>query len=135
LFVAAFEPRLRAVITSCGFNSFFKYHDGDLAGWSHAGYMPRVATEFGKDPKRMPFDFTEILAALAPRPVYIHAPRRDSNFEVSGVKDCVAAAEPVYRLFDAADRLAVSHPDGDHDFPVEAREAAYAWLDRALGAR
>ena len=64
LFVAAFDPRFKAVITSCGFNSFFKYCGGDLTGWSHAGYMPRIASVYGKDPKQMPFDFTEVLAAL-----------------------------------------------------------------------
>lgn len=34
LFVAAFDPRIKAVVTSCGFNSFFKYYGGNLTGWS-----------------------------------------------------------------------------------------------------
>ena len=32
LFVAAFDPRLRAVVSSCGFNAFPKYKNGDLTG-------------------------------------------------------------------------------------------------------
>src|SRR5262245_24131385 len=90
LFVAVFEPRIKAVVTSCGFNAFPKYYKGNLKGWSHQGYMPRIATEYGLDPKRMPFDFTEILGAIAPRAVFINAPLRDANFEVTGVQDCVA---------------------------------------------
>jgi dienelactone hydrolase len=132
LFLAAFDPRIQAVVTSCGFNSFFAYHGGDLTGWSHAGYMPRIATAYGKDAGQMPFDFSEVLAAVAPRAVFINAPLRDSNFAVAGVKDCVLAAQPVYRLLGAADRLAVRSPDCGHDFPLEVRQAAYAWLDHCL---
>jgi len=132
LFVAAFDPRLKAVVTSCGFNSFFKYQGGDLTGWSHAGYMPRIASIYSRDPKLMPFDFTEVLAALAPRAVFVNAPMGDSNFEVSGVKDCVLAASPVYALLGAGDRLTVRHPDCGHDFPPEVRFEAYAWLEQWL---
>jgi len=132
LFLAAFEPRIRAVVTSCGFNSFFNYGDGDLTGWSHAGYMPRIASVFGKDPRQMPFDFTEVLAAIAPRPVFINAPMRDTNFEVGGVMDCVACAGPVYRLLGAGENLVAEHPDCGHDFPPKVRQSAYDWLDLKL---
>ena len=132
IFLAVMDARVRAVVTSCGFNAFPKYCDGNLKGWSHAGYMPRIAAVYGCDPRRMPFDFTELLAALAPRPVFINAPRRDENFEVSGVHDCLVAARPVYRLFGAEELLVAKHPDGGHSFPKEIREEVYAWLDRVL---
>ena len=80
----------------------------------------------------MPFDSSEVLAVAAPRPVFINAPARDSNFWVAGVKDCVLAAQPVYRLLGAADRLVAQYPDCGHDFPPEIRHAAYDWLDRWL---
>jgi dienelactone hydrolase len=133
IFLAMCDPRVRAVVTSCGFNSFYKYYGGNLKGWSHPGYMPRIREEFHCDPKEMPFDFTELLAALAPRPVFVNAPIHDANFELSGVKDCLAAAGPVYALLGARDALTAVHPDAGHGFPPEAREAAYAWLDRAMG--
>jgi predicted dienelactone hydrolase len=34
LFLAAFDTRIKAVVSSCGFNSFFAYNGGDLTGWS-----------------------------------------------------------------------------------------------------
>ncbi|MCE5310175.1 MAG: alpha/beta fold hydrolase [Acidobacteriales bacterium] len=133
LFVAVFDERIKAVVTSCGFNSFRKYYNGDLTGWTSPRYMPRIAAVYGKDPGKVPFDFTEILGAIAPRPIFINAPTGDSNFEVSGVKDCVAAALPVYtRIFKAPDRLAAVHPGAKHDFPPEVRRQAYAFLDRWL---
>ncbi len=93
--------------------------------------MPRIAEVYGKDPAKMPFDFTEILGAMAPRAVFINAPVRDANF-LSGVDDCVEAAKPVYALFGAADNLAIVHPDCEHDFPSEIRETAYRFVDRVL---
>jgi dienelactone hydrolase len=133
IFVAVFDPRIKAVVSSCGFNAFPKYMGGNLKGWSHKGYMPRIADAYGADPKRMPFDFTELVAALAPRPFFINAPLKDSNFEVSGVKDCVAAARPVYALLGAPDALVVVHPDCAHDFPPDVRTQAYEWLGRVFG--
>ncbi len=132
LFVAVFDRRVRAVVTSCGFNAFPKYMGGDLTGWSSDKYMPRIAKIYGKDPRRMPFDFTEVLAALAPRPVFVNAPTGDDNFEISGVNDCLRAALPVYKLFNAAGRLQAAHPDCAHDFPPEIRAQAYHFLDESL---
>ena len=133
LFVAAFDPRVAAVITSCGFTSFAKYYGGNLNGWSHKGYMPRIASVYGKSPEKMPFDFPGILQALAPRPVFINAPLHDANFDASGVDDCVKAAEPIYSgVFHAKGALQIVHPDCAHDFPPEVRTSAYDFLVRSL---
>ena len=130
LFVAAFDPRIRAAVTSCGFTAFPKYMRGNLTGWSHKGYMPRIASEYAKDPAKMPFDFSEILGAIAPRAVFVNAPERDTNFEVSGVRDSIQAAKPVYeRIFGAAARLVAVYPDAAHEFPPAVRESAYQFLD------
>ena len=133
LFVAAFDTRLRAVVTSCGFTSFPKYMKGNLTGWDNYRYMPLVATRYQKDPARMPFDFPALLRSLAPRGLFINAPLGDSNFDNSGVRDCVEAARPVYeRIFRASDRLIARYPDVGHDFPTPQREEAYQALDRWL---
>jgi dienelactone hydrolase len=133
IFVAVFDKRIKAIVSSCGLTSFEKYKGGDLTGWSHKGYMPRIAEVYHKNPAEMPFDFTEVLAALAPRPVFINAPTGDDNFDVSGVNDCVAAALPVYRrIYQAGDHVHVVHPNCAHDFPPEIREAAYKFLAKAL---
>jgi dienelactone hydrolase len=134
LFLAIFDDRVRAIVSSCGFNVFAKHAGGDVRAWSSRYYMPRIKTVYGDDPARIPFDFTEVLAALAPRPVFVNAPLHDEpDFEVSGVVDCFTAALPVYRdLFQAADRLVVQYPDAGHTFPVAQRLAAYAFLDQQL---
>ncbi|MFZ4694894.1 MAG: alpha/beta hydrolase [Verrucomicrobiia bacterium] len=133
LFVAAFDERLRATITSCGFTSLRKYRGGDLSPWSQDRYMPRVATVYSNDPAKIPFDFSDVLCALAPRLLLINAPLRDDNFDASGVDDCVAAAREAYRRFDAEPRLVVEHPDASHSFPEETRLRIFARLDEYFG--
>lgn len=133
LFAAAFDQRIRAMVTSCGFTSFGKYYGGNLKGWSGVRYMPRIGEKYENDPTQMPFDFSDILVSLAPRPLFINAPLRDSNFEVSGVKDCVEVVASVYdRVFNAKDSLVTAYPDVGHDFPPEIRQQAWAFLDRWL---
>ncbi len=132
LFVAAFDPRIKCVVTNCGFCSFARYYDGNLAGWSHKGYMPRIGEVYALDPRTMPFDFTEVVAAIAPRAVLAIAPKRDGNFAVAGVEECITAARPVFHLLGADEKLAAHYPDCEHDFPPECREIAYRWFDRWL---
>ncbi len=132
LFVAAFDTRIGCVVSNCGFCSFSTYDQGNLKGWSHNGYMPRIRTVYDLKPEKMPFDFPEVVAVLAPRPFLAIAPLRDSNFDVQGAKDCVLAAGPVYELLGAREKLAGRYPDCAHEFPEEVRKAAYAWIDRWL---
>jgi len=132
LFAGIHDERIRVMATSCGFNRFAKYYGGDLTGWTHKGYMPRIAEVYGKDPARMPWDFPALLSALAPRAVFVSAPVNDANFEVSGVRDCIEAAQPVFEAAGAADKLKAIYPDSEHDFPPDAREAAYAFIDAVL---
>jgi dienelactone hydrolase len=135
LFVAAFDPRPKVVATSCGFTSFAKYKGGDLAGWAQKRYMPRVADVYNNDPKKMPFDFSEILGAIAPRVVFISAPLRDDNFDASGVRDCVTAARPVFELLGGKENLVAIQPDLPHAFPPDVREQAYRFIDRAFASK
>jgi len=135
LFAAVFDQRLKVVVTSSGFDSFADYMDGDLSGWCQIRYMPRIESVWGKDPQKLPFDFPEVLAAIAPRHLYVHAPLSDSNFRVESARRCVRAAEAVYRLLDAEKNIVAVYPPGRHGFPREARESAYLFIDQSLGMK
>jgi pimeloyl-ACP methyl ester carboxylesterase len=132
MFTAAFDTRIKALVSNCGFTSFPKYYRGNLKGWSSARYMPRIASIYELKPDMVPFDFPEVVAALAPRAFLASAPLQDDNFEVSGVRDCIAAAKPVYQLLGVPDKLSANYPNCQHDFPLEVRQVAYAWLDSWL---
>jgi dienelactone hydrolase len=133
LFTAAFDIRIRAVVTSCGFTAFHDYYKGNLAGWTSDRYMPRISELFDNDPNRVPFDFHEVLAAIAPRSIFINAPLSDSNFENSGVRRVVAEALQAFEVYGEQDRgLVARYPDCGHDFPDDVREEAYQWLEERL---
>lgn len=132
IFAGVFDPRIGAVVSCCGFTAFARYYGGNLAGWSHDGYMPRIASVYERNPRIMPFDFHELVAALAPRAFLAVAPEKDSNFDVTGVREVMEAAKAVYELHGAPEKLRALYPDAGHDFPDAARAEAYAWFDRWL---
>lgn len=132
MFTAVFDERIQAVVSNCGFTRFHKYYNGKLLGWTSDRYMPRIRLAHNNDPDQVPFDFPEIVAAFAPRAFLASAPTRDDNFEVSGVKDSIASALPIYKLYGVPDNLQANYPESTHDFPPEAREVAYGFLDRHL---
>ena len=134
IFTAVFDDRLKAIVSSCGFTPFRHYKQGDLTGWTSPRYMPRIASEFGADPVRMPFDFPELIAAIAPRGLFVNAPLHDDNFPCAGVKEAIATAVPAYAAKGAEGRLVAHYADCGHDFPPAARAAAYAFLAAQLGA-
>lgn len=133
MFVAVFDPRVRVIVASCGWNAFHHYYGGDLKGWSSDRYMPRILERYGADPALMPFDFYEVVAALAPRPFFSNSPLHDANFEVEGVRLVIEEAGKVWRLLGAPDLLQIRHPDAEHDFPDAERFEAYRFIDEAMG--
>jgi dienelactone hydrolase len=128
LFTAAFDQRIRCVVSSCGFNSFADYYGGDLKGWSKELYMPRIKTQFELNHQKMPFDFPEVLAAIAPRPIFVNAPLHDANFAVEGVRKCEAALKPLLDILQKPEMATFVYPDAAHDFPSDIRQQAYKWL-------
>lgn len=129
IFTAFHDPRLKTIVSSCGFTTFRK---DDMPSWTGPVYMPRIKTEFGNDAKKVPFDFQELVAGLAPRAFLASAAEKDSDFDVSGVRDVMVSARAIYDLFGAGDRLKANYPNGPHAFPPAARTTAYEFLDRHL---
>ncbi|MGV3502762.1 MAG: alpha/beta hydrolase [Adhaeribacter sp.] len=141
MFVAAFDPRLKAVVASCGWTLMDHYdigeaaiqrYGGRLGPWAQDRYMPLLRTKYQLDPTRIPFDFDEVIGALAPRAFFSNSPLKDSNFDVAGVRKGIAAASQVYSLLKAPDQLQVRYPDAAHDFPQQVRLEAYRFLDKTL---
>lgn len=137
VYTAVFDERIKAVVSSCGLDSFLDYYGGVEShwepekGWTQTRYMPRLR-EFKGRLKDIPFDFHELIGALAPRRVLIIAPLHDSNFKADSVDRVAAAALPVFKLYGVPERLRVEHPDYAHDFLPEMRQAAYKFIDETL---
>jgi len=123
LFTAAFDDRICAVVSSCGFDSFADYKAGDLSGWTQERYMPRIAAY--QQAEEIPFDFDDVLTAISPRPVFVNAPLNDDNFQWKSVDRLVRKVE----LGDSGECITVVHPECGHDFPEAIRQQAYKFLE------
>jgi hypothetical protein len=140
VYTAVFDNRLKVIVSSCGLDSYLDYYNGDEKnwhpekGWCQTRYMRKLADYRGRL-EDIPFDFHEMVGALAPRHVFIIAPKKDTNFRAESVDRVAAAARVVFKLLGHEDRLRVEHPDGGHDFPPERREAAYKLFDTVLAGK
>jgi dienelactone hydrolase len=131
IYTAAFDERLQVVVSSCGLDSYLDYKDGNISGWTQDRYMPRLK-DYATRLADVPFDFHEIIGALAPRVCFLSAPLGDTNFKWRSVDAVAEAAAAVYRLHGVPGNLQVAHPDCGHLFPSEMRERAYRLLEQHL---
>jgi len=137
MFVTAFDERIRLAVSSCGFTLFTHNRGGgagplnDVSDWSHKGYMPRIKEKYDAKGEKMPFDWDDVLSAVAPRPVYVNAPEHD-DFLAEGVRICVGRVQHLWEKAGAKDKLVLDQPVCQHDFPPEVRERAYKFIDANL---
>jgi len=129
IYTAVFDERIKVIVSSCGFDSYLDYMDGKIKGWTSVRYMPKL---LDYSLAEIPFDFHEMIGALAPRPFFVNAPKGDANFKWESVDRIIAAAQPIYKLHGAEKNLRVEHPDCAHDFPDEIRTYAYQFIDENL---
>jgi len=122
LFAMLFDDRIRAGVCSCGFSLVRLLVERSI---SHnlALYLPGMLPDL---------DFDAILPALAPRPLFVAAGRRDAIWPIDGVTAVEARAKAAWDAAGAPDRLRFHYSDGGHDLPDDVRAAAIAWLKHAL---
>ena len=141
MFVGAFDERLKVIVSSCGWTLMDYYNIGEegsrryggrLGPWAQDRYMPLLREKYNLDGDLFPFDFDGVIAALAPRHFFSNSPVDDSNFDVAGVREGIASAMKVYKLFESENNLRVCYPKAGHDFPVDIRLSAYRFIDTVL---
>lgn len=129
IYTAVFDERIQVIVSSCGFDSYRDYMNGNIKGWTSDRYMPKLL-EYKLE--EIPFDFHELIGALAPRYCFVSAPFYDSNFKWRSVYRIQQSASEVYKLYGALNRLRVEHPNCGHEFPDAMRKIAYEVLDAEL---
>jgi hypothetical protein len=147
LFAMAFDERIRAGASNCGFDTF--RIDGNVWRWSHAtALIPRLGFYVGSPHINMdfyravpdseviqaPFEMHELLALIAPRQLFLSTSDEDFVFPNAGwsARRSLARLEPVYELLKGAGNLEGHFFKGGHSFPEEVSRRAYEWLNRAL---
>ncbi len=147
LFAMAFDQRVKVGASNCGFDTF--RIDGNVWRWSHAtALMPRLGFYVGSPHINMdfyravpdseviqtPFDMHELLALIAPRPLFLSTSDDDFVFPNAGwsARRSLARVEPVYKLLNGAGNIEGHFFKGGHSFPEDVSTRAYEWLDRWL---
>ena len=131
IYTAVYDSRIAVVASNCGLDLFRDYMNGNIRGWTSERYMPQL---LNYSLEKIPFDFAEIVGAIAPRQVLIIAPKGDTNFKWESVDRLAAAARLVFKIFGAEGNLEVLHPDAGHVFLPEMRQEAYKFIDSVLKA-
>ncbi len=118
LCAAALDERIAGVVSLAGFTPLRL----DAARLPGQVLQPRLAAFTGQE-ARIPCDFSEVLALIAPRPVLLVRPQLDRTSDRAAVRACVAAARRVYALLGAADKLQFAEPDTWNRYGPQLRQA------------
>ncbi len=115
LHAAALDERIRGVVSVAGFTPFrldaASKGTGGVRRFSHwQAILPRLAFFEGEE-ARIPYDFHEVLALIAPRPLLVVAPARDREATLADVNAALDEAEKVYTLLGAKGKLERQSPD------------------------
>jgi dipeptidyl aminopeptidase/acylaminoacyl peptidase len=132
LLTAALEPRVRAVAAIAGFDELRLQSAGKgtegLRHYSHLhGLMPRLGFFEGHE-ERLPFDFEEVLALAAPKPVLVVAPLLDRYAPVADVRRGVEAARKAYAESGKPGVLLLDTPLEFNRFTRPMQERVFDWL-------
>ena len=138
LYAAALDERIAGVVSIAGFtpmrtSTADKGTEG-IRAYSHShGLLPRLGFFMGEE-ARIPYDFHEILACIAPRPVLVIAPALDKDATFEDVRYAVEEARRVYGFYGASGQLQIFSPDDYNRLSDAMRAKTYRWLqDRLSG--
>ena len=108
---------------------------GGVARYSHErGFIPRLGFFAGHE-AQIPYDYDELVASIAPRPVLVMQPQLDRDATPGEVKSAVEQARKVYSLYGAADRLALYDPWDYNRLPDNSQDWVIQWMGRNLVAK
>ncbi|HZY91136.1 MAG TPA: prolyl oligopeptidase family serine peptidase [Gemmataceae bacterium] len=78
------------------------------------------------------WDFTQVMALCAPRPLLLGNSDKDDIFPVPGYRRLADKVKRIYALYGAADRFALLETGGPHKDTPELRQGAFRWMNRWL---
>jgi dienelactone hydrolase len=129
--VAAADERIRAVVPVAGIADLHAHlneapaprlADGVVAGHCDCMYMVNTYR----------WDFAQVAALIAPRPLLLGNSDKDDIFPVEGYRRLADKARKVYDLYGAADRFRLLETKGPHSDTPELHAGINAWMARWL---
>ncbi|MEX0928970.1 MAG: acyl-CoA thioester hydrolase/BAAT C-terminal domain-containing protein [Balneolales bacterium] len=131
LYSAALDDRIAGVFTVGGFSPMRLNANGKTAegvyGYSHLhGLLPRLGF-FLDNEDRIPYDYHEILASVAPNPLLVVAPTWDQYASFDDVDRTVNEAGKVFRLYGAEGNLKFETPEDYNRISPDTKEMIIKW--------
>jgi dienelactone hydrolase len=136
LHAAALDPRIFGVISLDGFTPMrldtVAKGAGGVARYSHwMPLLPRLGAFVGNE-ARIPYDYHEVIAMIAPRPVLIISTSVDYRHNLADVVQCLNESRKVYDLFRAGPSLAYLELIDYNRFSPEIQQQVIAQLKKML---
>jgi len=136
LYTAALDDRIKGVVSICGFTPMrtdtAERGTGGVARYSHERpLIPRLGFFIGRE-SQIPYDFHEVLGAIAPRPVLVLQPELDRDANVADVAAAVEQAKKIYSLYGAAGALTLHRPWDYNRLPNAQQDWAIDWMKQTL---
>jgi pimeloyl-ACP methyl ester carboxylesterase len=131
LHTAALEPRVAGVVSVSGFTPMRAA--GGVDRWAlERGLLPRLGAFAGHE-KDGPYDFDDLLSAIAPRPVLVVQPQLDRDAAPAAVREAVERARGAYSKMGAADHLTLNEPWDYNRLPDSLQNwIVNAWMVKEL---
>ena len=132
LYGAAADERIRNVVSVCGFTPMrtdkASNHTTGLSRYgSVAAIAPRIECFSGQE-ERLPYDFDELIALIAPRGVLVVQNTMDRDADTEAVRAAVERARTVYQWKGAGAQLTLQSPEDYARFNAAEQEAVVAWI-------
>jgi pimeloyl-ACP methyl ester carboxylesterase len=136
LYTAALDARVKGVVSIAGFTPMrtdtAARGTGGLARYSHErGLIPRLGFFVGHE-GQLPYDFDELIATIAPRPVLVVEPQLDRDATPADVHSAVEQARKAYSLYGASAKLAIEEPWDYNRLPDRTQDEIVKWMDATL---
>ena len=134
LYTAALDERIKGVVCICGITPMHPATpDKDTEGiraWSELhGLLPRSGFFVGNE-SRIPTDFDEILACVAPRQALIIAPTQNRFAKVGDVRRCISRSSEVYGLVGSGGRIQLEEPEDYNRFSREVLKKVFDFCEK-----
>ncbi|MFQ5930338.1 MAG: alpha/beta fold hydrolase [Acidobacteriota bacterium] len=129
LHTGALDGRIAGVVSVAGFTPMrldtAEKGTGGIERWARwLPLQPRLGAFVGQE-RRLPYDYHEVLAMLAPRPLLVVSPRIDYQNNLNDVQRCLTEVEKVYELFGEKEQLRFYEVDDYNRFSPELQQQVY----------
>jgi len=129
---AVLDNRVKGVVSICGFTPM-RTDTADRGTGGIARYsvtlplLPRLGFFIGNESK-LPYDYNELMATVAPRPVYVVEPQLDRDATPADVHTAVDQARKIFGLYNAPDKIVLDEPFDYNRLPEATQDRAIKWM-------